>query len=184
MLEKANNNNRTLVVEESFSGKTYLILKILTWIADRDIYIITKSPPEQYSNLKFGIKEIGEDRKPINLYENAIIVFDDTIGSSNSKYVDQFFLRGRQNILDIYYLSQPCFDSPKRTLRNNSNKIILFNQTLKDIENVYREVGRHDMCYDELKQLCRKSWEEYYNYLCIDRSTERDQGKFSFFYWE
>ena len=34
------------------------------------------------------------------------------------------------------------------------------------------------MNYDEYKDLCRKSWEEDYNYLCIDRSKKRDQGKY------
>ena len=36
------------------------------------------------------------------------------------------------------------------------------------------------MNYDEFKELCRKSWEEDYNYLCIDRSKNRDQGRYCF----
>ena len=67
---------------------------------------------------------------------------------------------------------------PKRTIRNNSDKIILFNQTLKDIEDIYRDVASSDMNYDEFKELCRKSWEEYYKYLYIDRCKKRDQGKY------
>ena len=172
------NNNRTLLVGPSFSGKTYLMLKILSRIPNRDIYIITKSPPEQYSNTKIKIKEISDEVKPLNEYENGVIVFDDILGSSNSKYIDQFFISGRHNNLDIYYLSQSYFDLPKRTIRNNSNKIILFNQTLKDIENIYRDAGGHDMSYYEFKQLCKKSWEEEYNYLCIDRSKKKDQGRY------
>ena len=66
----------------------------------------------------------------------------------------------------------------KRAIRDNSNKIILFNQTLKDIEHIYRDVAGYDMSYDEFKELCRKSWEEDYNYLCIDRSKKGDQGSF------
>ena len=173
-----NNNNRTLLVGPSFSGKTYLMLKILSRIPDRDIYIITKSPPEQYTNSKIKIKEIGDEIKPLNEYENGILVFDGVLGSSNSRDIDQFFIRGRHNNLDIYYLSQSYFDLPKRTIRNNSNKIILFNQTLKDIEHIYRDVAGYDMNYDEFKELCRKSWEEDYNYLCIDRSKKRDQGRY------
>ena len=172
-----NNNNRTLIVGPSFSGKTHLMLKILSQIRDRDIYIITKSPPEQYSN-KIKIKEISDEIKPLNEYENGVIVFDDVLGSSNSRYIDQFFIRGRHNNLDIYYLSQSYFDLPKRTIRNNSNKIILFNQTLKDIENIYRDIPGYDMNYDEFKQLCKKSWEEEYNYLCIDRFKKKDQGRY------
>ena len=60
-------------------------------------------------------------------------------------------------------------------MRNNSNKIILFNQTLKNIEHTYRDIGGYDMSYDEFKQLCRKSWDEYYNNLCIDRPIRRNK---------
>ena len=166
------------MVGPSFSGKTYLMLKILSRISDRDIYIITKSPPEQYTNSKIKIIEINDEVKPLNEYENGIVVFDDILGSPNSRFIDQFFIRGRHDNLDIYYLSQSYFDLPKRTIRNNSNKIILFNQTLKDIEHIYRDVAGYDMSYDEFKELCRKSWEEDYNYLCIDRSKKRDQGRY------
>ena len=55
------NNNRTLLVGPSFSGKTYLMLKMLSRIPDRDNYIITKSPPEQYSNSKIKNKEINDE---------------------------------------------------------------------------------------------------------------------------
>ena len=98
------------MVGPSFSGKTYLILKILSRIPNRDIYIITKSPPEQYSNSKIKIKEISDEIEPLSEYENAIIVFDDILGSSNSRLVDQYFIRGRHIELDIYYLSQSYFE--------------------------------------------------------------------------
>ena len=153
------NNNRTLLVGSSFAGKTYLMLKILSRMIDQDIYIITKSPPEQYTNSKIKSKEITDEIKPLNEYENGVIVFDDILGSSNSRFIDQFFIRGRHNNLDIYYLSQSYFDLPKRTIRKNSNKIILFNQTLKDIEHIYGDVAGYDMNYDEFKELCRKSWD-------------------------
>ena len=98
-----NNNNRTFLVGPSFLGTTYLMLKTLSRIPDRYIYIITKSPPEQYTNSKIKIKEISDEIKPLNEYENGNIVFDDILGSSNSRFVDQLFIRGRHNNLDIYY---------------------------------------------------------------------------------
>ena len=176
---RINNQNRSkLFVGPSFSVKTYLMLRILSQIPDRDVYIITKSPPEQYSNSKFKIKEISDEIKPLIVYEKAFIVFGDILGSSNSKYIDQFFIKGRHNNPDIYYLSQSYFDLPKRTIRNKSNKMILLNQTLKDIENIYRDIGGYDMRYDEYKPLCRKSLEDDYNYLCIGRSKRRVQGRY------
>ena len=111
-----NNNNRTLLTGPSFSGKTYLMLKTLSRIPDRDIYIITKSPPEQYTNSKIKFKEISDEIKPLNEYEIGIIVFDDILRSSNSRFIDQFFIRARQHNLDFYYLSQSYFDLPKRTI--------------------------------------------------------------------
>ena len=124
-----NNNNRTLLVGPSFSGKTYLMLKTLSRIPDRDIHIITKSPPEQYTNSKIKIKEISDELKPLIEYENGLIVFDDILGSSNSRFLDKFFVRGRHNILDFFYLLHSYFDLPKSTIRNNSNEILLFIQT-------------------------------------------------------
>ena len=81
---KVANNNRTFWDRPSFSGRTYLLLLILSWKPDREIYIITKSPPEQRSNFKFKFKDIGEEIKSLNEYENAIIVFHDILGSSKS----------------------------------------------------------------------------------------------------
>ena len=63
-----------------------------------------------------------------------MIGFDDILGSTNSSYKHQFFIRGRHNNLDIYYISQTYFDLPKRSIRNDNNNLILLNQTLKDIE--------------------------------------------------
>ena len=90
------------MVEPAFLGKTYLMLKILSRIPlDRDIYIIAKSPPGQYSNFKIKNKEIGDEIKPLNEYENALIVFGDILGTSNSKYIDQYSIKGRHNDLEI-----------------------------------------------------------------------------------
>ena len=91
------NNSRTLLVGSNFAGKTYLMLKILSRIIDRGFYIITKSPPEQYTNSKIKTKEITDEIKPLNEYENGVKVFDDILGSSNSSFIDKFFIRGRHN---------------------------------------------------------------------------------------
>ena len=121
---------------------------------NRDNYIIIKSPAEHICKYKIKIKEIGEEIISVGEYENRILVFDDTLSTSNSKYIDQNFIRGRHKILDIFYLLQSYFDLPKKTKRNNSNKII--NQTLKDIENIYRDVGGFYMSYEEFQQIFGK----------------------------
>ena len=92
---------------------------------------------------------------------------------SNQKLIDPFFTEGRHKDLDVYYLAQSYFDLPKRTIRNNSNIIILFQQTLKDVEHIYRDIAGFDMSYDEFKGLCREAWKEKYNYLKINRLEDK-----------
>ena len=55
-------NNHTLSVGPSFSGKTYLMLTILSRIPNGDFYIITKTPPKQYSNSEIEFEEIGQEK--------------------------------------------------------------------------------------------------------------------------
>ena len=136
-----NNNNRTLLVGPNFSGKTYLMLYILSRKPDQDLYITIKSPVAQYTNSKIKIRDIGEERKTLNEYENATIVFKDILGSKNSRSIHQFFIRGRHMNFDNFYLSHFYFDLTKTTIRNISYKLIPFNQTIKDNENRYRDVA-------------------------------------------
>ena len=81
-----------------------LMLKSLSRIPNRDIYIITQSPPEQYSNSIFKIKEIGEEVKPLNEHKKGIKNFDDILGSPKCENIDQFFIRGGHNDFDIYII--------------------------------------------------------------------------------
>ena len=154
------------------------MLKLFLRIPDRYIYIIIKTPPEQYSKPTIRIKELSDEIKPLTEDENAIIVFDDILGLSNSSFIDQFFFRGQHNNLDFYYLSQSYVDLSKSNIRNNCNKTVLLYQTLKEVERIYRDVAGYDMCYDDFEDLCRESWEEEYNYLCINRSKNRERGRY------
>ena len=81
---------------------------------NRDTHIITKTPPEHYSNSKSKNKKIGEKIRYLNDYEKAIIVFDDILSTTNSRYVYQLVMKGRLNNLDFYYLSQSVFDLSKK----------------------------------------------------------------------
>ena len=174
--------NRTLIVGPSFCGKTHLLLNKLQLIRldnpEQKICIITRSP-EQYNKIEIEDVSVEEDLgdKSIQEFQNCCVVFDDML-DSNQKLIDPIFTRGRHNDLDVYYLSQSCFDLPKRTIRNNSNVIILFQQTLKDVEHIYRDIAGFDMSNDEFKELCREAWRERYNYLLINRLEDKNGKKY------
>ena len=170
--------NRTLIVGPSFCGKTYLLLNKLQLIRlydkEKQVHIITRSPG-QNENIQLEDVSVEEDLegRTIQDFQNCCVVFDDMLDTSQ-KLIDPFFTRGRHNDLDVYYLSQSYFDLPKRTMRNNSNVIILFQQTLKDVQHIYTDIAGFDMSYDELKELCREAWRERYNYLLINRLEDKN----------
>ena len=174
--------NRTLIVGPSFCGKTHLLLNKLQLIRldnpEQKICIITRSS-EQYNKIEIEDVSVEEDLgdKSIQDFQNCCVVFDDML-DSNQKLIDPFFTRGRHNDLDVYYLSQSYFDLPKRTIRNNSNIIILFQQTLKDVEHIYRDIAGFDMSIDEFKSLCREAWRDPYNYLLINRLEDKNGSKY------
>ena len=174
--------NRTLIVGPSFCGKTHLLLNKLQLFRldnpEQKICIITRSP-EQYNKIEIEDVSVEEDLgdKSIQDFQNCCVVFDDML-DSNQKLIDPFFTRGRHNDLDVYYLSQSYFDLPKRTIRNNSNIIILFQQTLKDVEPIYRDIAGFDMSNDEFKSLCREAWRDNYNYLLINRLEDKNGSKY------
>ena len=48
------------------------------------------------------------------------------------------------------------FDLPKRTIRNNCSLNIFFKQTLNGVENLFGDIARYVISYDEFEKLCKK----------------------------
>ena len=145
-----NNNNRTFIIGFSKCGKIYLMNHVLSQ-KQEPIFIITKSL-NQYPNIK---AKTSDEIEPLEHYENSTVVFDDMLLSKQESNIDLFFTRGRHNNIDIYYISQSYFHLPKNTIRNNSNIIILFKQTPRDIILLFHDIAGLDMTSKEWKELCR-----------------------------
>ena len=113
-------------------GKTFYMLKVLEKIGNkRPIHIITLSP-NQYLNYK-----TSNEIKPIKKYEGSVVIFDDMLVARNSAQIDEFFTRGRHEGLDVLYISQSYFALPRQSIRNNSDRLILFKQTIRDVQSLY-----------------------------------------------
>ena len=169
-------NRANVIIGPRNVGKTYYMLKILEKIGNkRPIHIITRSP-NQYPNHK-----TSNEIKPINKYKGSVVIFDDMLRARNSSQIDEFFTRGRHEDLDVYYISQSYFALPRQSIRNNSDRLILFKQTLRDVQSMYYDIGAYNMNYDEFTQMCHKAWDERYNYLCIDMAENKNDGKYRIF---
>ena len=79
--------------------------------------------------------------------------------------------------LDVYYISQSFFSLPRQSIRDKSDRILLFKQTLGDVECMYKDIGVYDKKNIELKKMCRKAWIENFNYLCFDMARNKKEGK-------
>ena len=161
-------NHGHVVIGPSNVGKTYYMLKILEKTGNkRHIHIITRSP-NQYPNYK-----TTSDIKPINKYKGSVVIFDDMLGAKKSFQIDEVITRGRHEDLDVYYISQSYFGLPRQSIRKYSDILILFNQTLRDVQSMFYDIGAYDMKYDEFKKMCHKAWDEKFNYLCIDVTKKK-----------
>ena len=137
-------NRANVVIGPRNVGKTYYMLKVLEKLGDqRPIHIITRSA-NQYPNYK-----TNNENKPTNKYKGSLFIFDDMLGAKNSSQIDEFFTRGRHEDLDVYYISQRYFALPRQSIKNNSDRLILFKQTLRDVQSMYYDIGAYDMkCMD------------------------------------
>ena len=140
VVDSVNNNNRTLIIGFSNRGKTYLMNHIL-FQKKEPIFIITKSL-NQYPNIK---AQTSDESEPLEFFENGTVVFDDMLLSKQENNIDLFFTRGRHSNIDTYCISQSYFHIHKSTIRNNSNIIISFRQTLRDIILLFHDIAGLDV---------------------------------------
>ena len=156
--------------------KRFTCSKYLKKIGNQRPIHITNRSPNQYPNYKTSI-----EIKPINKYKGSVVIFDDMLGAKNCSQIDEFFTRGRHEDLDVYYISQSYFALTRQSIRNNSDQLILFKQTLRDVQSMYYDIGAYDRKYDEFKEMCHKAWDDRFNYLCIDMTKNKNEGKYRVF---
>ena len=46
---------------------------------------------------------------------------------------------------------------------------------------MYYDIGAYDMKYDEFKEMCHKARSEKFDYLCIDLTKNKNEGKYRTF---
>ena len=165
-------NKTHVVIDPRNVGKTYYTLKMLEKSGNkRPIHIITRYP-NHYPNYKTSI-----EIKPINKNTGSVVIFDDMLGARNSSQMGEFYTRSRHEGLNLLYVNKSYFGLPRQSIRNNSDRITLFRQTLKDVQDMYYDIGAYDMKYDEIKGMCHKACSERLNYLSIGMTKNENEGK-------
>ena len=66
---------------------------------------------------------------------------------------------------------------PRKTIRENSNFIILFPQDDKNLNHIHKDHCT-DISLEEFKSFCRKCWEQKHDFVTIDLSSEKYKGRY------
>ena len=106
------------------------MLKMQEKKVTKDRFILTGSP-NQYQNYKTSIDII-----PIHKYKGSVVIFDDMLRARNSSQNDDFYTRGRHEDLSVFYVCQSSFGLPRQSIRNNSDRLILIKQTIRDVQSM------------------------------------------------
>ncbi|MCY7362004.1 MAG: hypothetical protein LH629_08065 [Ignavibacteria bacterium] len=101
-----------------------------------------------------------------------LIIFDDCINNKNQKLLASFFSRGRHNSCNCIYLSQSYFDLD-RSIRLNSNILILFKLSQRNKSDVYNNVVGTIMDRDQFFAFADNAWSIRYSYIVIDKDKEK-----------
>ena len=89
------------------------------------------SIPNQYPNYK-----TSNEIKAINKYNGSIVIFDDMMGARNRSQIDEFHARNKHENLSVFYVSRSFFGLSRQSIRNNSDEVMLFKQTLGDVRSM------------------------------------------------
>ena len=93
-------------------------------------------PIEAY-NKSEDLPDIG------SLDENTLVIFDVMMLDKNVvKRAEEFFTRGRPMGISIIFISQSFYEIPRRTIRENSNFIILFKQNMEEFRPALQRLCR------------------------------------------
>ena len=126
----------------------------------------------------FETSEEVPDPRDLSRDQKNLMIFDDLQLEKQNK-CESYYIRGRHSNIDSFYLAQNYFKLPRQTIRENANFICLFNQDLKNINNIYNDhVGVDDMPKCDFIKLCKTAWERPHGFVVIDLTSKKNKGKY------
>ena len=116
------------------------------------------------------------DPSELNEGDKNLMIFDDCLLEKQNK-TQSYYTRGRHSNCDCFYISQNYFKLDRQTVRENSNFIILFPQSEKNLDHIHRDHCTH-ISNQEFKAFCNYVWRKKYNFVTIDLTRPFDNGKY------
>ena len=124
----------------------------------------------------YDSNEIIPDPKELNKDLKTIVVFDDTMNNKQQDVQKAYFTRGRHSNCSVFYLAQSYFELDRKSIRLNTNLLILFPLSDVDVRNIYRDKIKHTTL-KKFQEICKDSWSKDYSYLYIDFTKTSNKFK-------
>ncbi len=101
-----------------------------------------------------------------NKYKNKkiLVVCDDSMLLEKKK-ITNYFSTGRPLHINTVYILQKYFYRDTKTIRDNANYFILFNSSIRDLKEIYKELGTSFNSESEFIKYCKDSWKSKYGYV-------------------
>jgi len=131
-------------------------------------------------SIEFNFYELADDvpnPKELSPEHKNLMIFDDLLLQKQNK-CETYYIRGRHNNCDRFYLSQNYFKSPRQTIRENANFFCLFPQDQKNIDHIFNDHVSQDMTKEHFKKLCKTAWSKSPNFVVIDLTSQQHNGKY------
>ena len=116
------------------------------------------------------------DPKELDPKLKNLLILDDCFLGPQSK-ARAYWSRGRHSSANCIFISQNYFALDRRSIRENSNFIILYRQNHKSIVHIHADHCT-DLPFDEFKELCERIWSRKYHFLVIDLTSDILHGKY------
>lgn len=179
--------SRVLIIGPSGCGKTTLLYNLIInyWIPYLNLYIFTKNIEQPVYK---KIKKIFDDIPSINTHfsndeiisvddcePNSLVIFDDFLKEKQDMIIE-YFIRSRSKNISVIYLTQSYTSVDIKTIRNNLNVLIVFNQSNYYIEKIWSDLISEDVALEKFKEINRTYCKKYdkkskiktYGFITID----------------
>ena len=121
--------------------------------------------------------EIVPDPSELNSEKKNLMVFDDLLLEKQNT-CQPYYVRGRHNDVDCFYLGQNYFKVSRQTIRENANFLCLFPQDLKNHNHIFDDHVGSDMTNEEFRHLSKTASEKQHGFAIIDLSSKKNNGKY------
>ena len=125
----------------------------------------------------YETSDVVPDPRELSYNDKNLMIFDD-LQLEKQNMCEKYYIRGRHSNVDCFYLAQNYFKLPRQTIRENANFICLFPQDKKNIDHIYRDHASHDLSREDFMKLCKEAWKKPYNFLVIDLSSSKSNGRY------